>query len=488
MTPKDRVYRHDAPGENEVAAAATDIEPYLAPYDENLLERARNQWQFGDWQSLSQIDIGALQHHPDRAKLALLAASGHLQTGELSLGKKCLRLAQDWGLGRGLITRILAAGVHNSLARASVLSGQEQRALIHFETSVAVGSPGGDRHLLAMARIGHQISQFKLPGGLGKRLEGLSLAADQGTAVNISASRERLPVIGVFTRMFDRCRPYMNQHLLGDLDRVREHGIRKILDGAGGQPENIVAELMTIQGSRLALDAPLRFLQNYDIPILLREILIDEVYRFNTVEDTPLIIDGGANFGLATYYFKKHFPKARIIAFEPNPDLADVMQENIHANNWRNVEFLPYALSGASGVATLNVPRAMPMGGSISNRLIDRRKDMMQYDVVCQTLGQYLDEKVAYLKLDIEGPEVEVLEQSETKLGNVARIFCEFHFGDDLSPDRLPRLLSLLERTGFRYTLGAGHWDVSGKQPFNYLEAAKFGKSLNVHALRPDAK
>jgi hypothetical protein len=51
----------------------------LVPYDENLLARSRTQWQFGDWESLAKLDRDALQHHPDRAKLALLAAAGHLQ-------------------------------------------------------------------------------------------------------------------------------------------------------------------------------------------------------------------------------------------------------------------------------------------------------------------------------------------------------------------------------------------------------------------------
>lgn len=46
------------------------------PYDEPLLERARTRWQFGDWNSLGQLDRNTLQHHPNRTKLALLAAAG----------------------------------------------------------------------------------------------------------------------------------------------------------------------------------------------------------------------------------------------------------------------------------------------------------------------------------------------------------------------------------------------------------------------------
>ena len=45
------------------------------PYDEALLERSRTQWRFGDRPSLATLTRNTLQHHPDRAKLALLVAA-----------------------------------------------------------------------------------------------------------------------------------------------------------------------------------------------------------------------------------------------------------------------------------------------------------------------------------------------------------------------------------------------------------------------------
>jgi hypothetical protein len=89
------------------------------PYDENLLEKSRTQWQFGDWESLAKLERDTLRHHPDRAKLALLAAAGHLQTDHPAQARQYIRLAQDWGCSKKLVTRILAAGVHNSLGRAA---------------------------------------------------------------------------------------------------------------------------------------------------------------------------------------------------------------------------------------------------------------------------------------------------------------------------------------------------------------------------------
>jgi hypothetical protein len=140
-----------------------DAANHLVPYDKDLLERARTQWQFGDWHSLADLDRDTLQHHPDRAKLILLAAAGRLQTDKIDEAKQYIRLAKDWGVSKNLLTRILAAGVHNSLGRAAAIAGEQPRALQHFYSALATGSPGSEARLLAQARISHQYQQLGLP-------------------------------------------------------------------------------------------------------------------------------------------------------------------------------------------------------------------------------------------------------------------------------------------------------------------------------------
>lgn len=134
----------------------------LVPYDENLLERSRTQWQFGDWASLAALERDTLQHHPDRAKLALLAAAGHSALGKAIEARQFTRLALDWGCSKKLVSQILIAGVHNTLGRVAVVSGQEQRALQHFQASLQVGAPQNDVHLLSQARVNQQLSQLGL--------------------------------------------------------------------------------------------------------------------------------------------------------------------------------------------------------------------------------------------------------------------------------------------------------------------------------------
>src|SRR3546814_17641566 len=62
-----------------------------------LLENARMQWPFGDWESLVKLDPGTLEKHPDRAKLALLAASAHHQLNDHAAARRRVNHAKQWG-------------------------------------------------------------------------------------------------------------------------------------------------------------------------------------------------------------------------------------------------------------------------------------------------------------------------------------------------------------------------------------------------------
>lgn len=143
---------HSETQANIVVENSEITDSQLVPYDENLLERSRTQWQFGDWQSLALLQRETLQHHPDRAKLALLAAAGHQQLGNMSAARQFTRLAQDWGCSKKLVSQILIAGVHHTLGRAAVAGGYLQCALQHFQKSITMVIPTNDPDLLLKAR------------------------------------------------------------------------------------------------------------------------------------------------------------------------------------------------------------------------------------------------------------------------------------------------------------------------------------------------
>lgn len=153
----------------------SEVHPYPAPepqihpipYDENLLEKVRTQWQFGDWGSLAKLDRDVLQHHPDRARLAILAAAGHHQIGNIPQARQFVRLAQEWGCTKKIISQVLIAGVHNSLGRAAALAGEQSRALDHFESAIDIGNTGGDEKLITRARAAEQFGQLEFSPSVG---------------------------------------------------------------------------------------------------------------------------------------------------------------------------------------------------------------------------------------------------------------------------------------------------------------------------------
>ncbi|WP_374328365.1 methyltransferase domain-containing protein [Azonexus sp.] len=141
------------PGGNEYESF--DQSETVVPYDEALLEKARNQWLFGDWESLGRITKDVLRHHPDRAKLALLAAAGKFQLGLSEDAREFIAVARDFGCNEKLVNQVLAAGVYNSLARAQLLNGSN-KALGYFEVSISLVMPQIDIRLATRARMGSE--------------------------------------------------------------------------------------------------------------------------------------------------------------------------------------------------------------------------------------------------------------------------------------------------------------------------------------------
>ena len=153
----------------------------VVPFDENLLERCRELWQQGDWEGLKFLDRDTLQHHPERARLALLAAAAHQQTGSIDESRTWLRLARDWGCSKQLISQIMISGVYNTLGRASAALGQMDRAQLHFEGAMRCGAPKGNVAQLTQARIATQLPTMGLTlAAPATSADGRATSADGG--------------------------------------------------------------------------------------------------------------------------------------------------------------------------------------------------------------------------------------------------------------------------------------------------------------------
>lgn len=122
---------------------------HLVPYDENLLGQSRIQWQLGEWASLANLNRDTLQHHPDRANLAALAAAGQIQNNSATAAQQWVRLAQGWGCSKKMVSQVLVAGVYSTLGKATLIAGDRQRALAHYRTAASVANQKANSSLLA---------------------------------------------------------------------------------------------------------------------------------------------------------------------------------------------------------------------------------------------------------------------------------------------------------------------------------------------------
>ncbi len=63
--------------------------------------------------------------------------------------------------------------------------------------------------------------------------------------------------------------------------------------------------------------------------LVYREIFIKQHYEFLVKKSPEVIIDAGANIGLASIYFANKYPKAKIIAIEPEKGNFAILKKNV---------------------------------------------------------------------------------------------------------------------------------------------------------------
>ncbi len=179
------------------------------------------------------------------------------------------------------------------------------------------------------------------------------------------------------------------------------------------------------------------------------EIFIDEIYKCELPENA-LIIDCGANMGFSVLYFKQNHPKAQIIAFEPDEKNIFFMESNILSFNLKNIEIIKKAVWIEDGFISFINEGSMSSKIEVSfNGSNGNSKDKNLVKVPCVRLKNYLDRKVHFLKIDIEGAEYEVLKDCQDRLGNVGNLFIEYHgsFGNE---HELLEILSILNKSNFK--------------------------------------
>lgn len=193
-----------------------------------------------------------------------------------------------------------------------------------------------------------------------------------------------------------------------------------------------------LAGFRIAVtDGPNAYMQYKDV-------FVRRVYAFESAAEAPVVIDGGANMGLFSLATLRDHPGARIVAFEPDPQLFALLRSNLESNGAGHITTVNAALAATEG--TLVFAADGQAGGSL------RPAGTMQ--VRAERLSSRIAGPVDFLKLNIEGAELEVLEELRDSgaIRQVAAMVVEYHGWPD-GEQRLGAILQLLDACGFRYML-----------------------------------
>ena len=177
-----------------------------------------------------------------------------------------------------------------------------------------------------------------------------------------------------------------------------------------------------------------------------KDIFCNLIYHFENKNSRPFIIDGGSCIGISVLYFKSVYPDARIVCFEPDPEIFKILQNNLYVNNLNDITLIN------AGLAKEETVMSFKPDNSDGGKFVESDKNNLKIRTV--RLSKYIPESVDFLKLNIEGQELPVLQEAEEsgKLRNIKEMVIEYH-GWPNENQKLGELLNILDRNGFRYLI-----------------------------------
>ena len=170
---------------------------------------------------------------------------------------------------------------------------------------------------------------------------------------------------------------------------------------------------------------------------------VDQLYeRMVASQQVPLIIDCGANSGMATRYFKETYPISHIVAVEPDEDNLKLAEKN---NSDGDVEFCLAGIGCDKSLANIVDPSARNWGyrtevSDDGNICLMSVNDIITSNDNCTPF---------FIKIDIEGFENNLFSQNTEWIDKFPVLVIELH--DWLIPSQkisvnFLRRISLLDR------------------------------------------
>lgn len=184
-----------------------------------------------------------------------------------------------------------------------------------------------------------------------------------------------------------------------------------------------------------------------------REILLHHISNYTRcfdIKKNETIVDAGGHYGLFSLYAaKKVGTNGKVLVFEPDPYNHHILKKNIRLNKLNNVTVIKKALYNRGGTYPFEVH------GLGSKMLAKKINVFSPFRVKTTTLDHELQrlsiKKVNFIKMDIEGAEVEAITGAENTLKNNTCInlaIASYHIVD--GQPTFKRLTGKLKKYGFQ--------------------------------------
>lgn len=223
--------------------------------------------------------------------------------------------------------------------------------------------------------------------------------------------------------------------------------------------------------------------------LILKEIFLNNIYFFTTATDQILkslrdkdggvIVDIGANIGIATAYFKDKYPKISIIAIEASPINYNQLIKNIEINEFKNIVTLNKFVSSKNGQICFHHLKHKP-GGSFGEgyKCADPsvteefNVETIKIDDVIKGL------KNIVIKIDVEGAEYEILEDLalSENVSEVLEITAEVSTFNQSNYEKLNMVLNSFYNLGFepRFISDYGIRQLKNKSKQGHMQLTLF--------------
>lgn len=170
------------------------------------------------------------------------------------------------------------------------------------------------------------------------------------------------------------------------------------------------------------------------------EWLCEQGYILNTHNST--FVDVGANIGTYSLALSKKFKT--VLAFEPHPIVNRVLSLNKIINGFDNLNIQAYGLSNTDTEAKLYEPTKNVGGSSLEHQGSDL-SHIVTIKHASTAINQLKSSKVSFIKIDVEGHELMVM-QGLKELLIEDRPIVAFEAND---LDRNQQLLEFMQNTGY---------------------------------------